>query len=145
MKYASFPTFWKTHGARMFPQFLANGTRIVDSWPNWDKHHCRLRYMYESSLINDDNGALPVCVQLHFLFAYIYIVCIFSLSFMMFAALLALLDVTVSSTHIGCFFSGLCNGWLWCMRMHGLNHSSLESKFPFNAKLPNLCMNAQST
>ena len=50
MKYASFPTFWKTHGARMFPQFLANGTRIVDSWPKWDKHHCRLRYMYESSL-----------------------------------------------------------------------------------------------
>lgn len=50
MKYASFPTFWKTHGARMFPQFLANGTRIVDSWPKWDKHHCRLSYMYESSL-----------------------------------------------------------------------------------------------
>ena len=80
MKYASFPTFWKTHGARMFPQFLANGTRIVDSWPNWDKHHCRLRYMYESSLINDDNGALPVCVQLHFLFAYIYIYCMYFFS-----------------------------------------------------------------
>ena len=80
------------------------------------------------------------------IYIYIYIVCIFSLSFMMFAALLALLDVTVSSTHIGrFFFQGCANGWPWCMRMHGLNHSSLESKFPFNAKLPNVCINAQST
>ena len=152
MKYASFPTFWKTHGARMFPQFLANGTRIVDSWPKWDKHHCRLRYMYESSLHCLPNQwwqwSIACMCAFTFICLHIYI-CIyfFSLAFMMFAALLALLDVTVSSTHIGRFFflSGLCNGWLWCMRMHGLNHSSLESKFPFNAKLPNVCMNAQST
>lgn len=47
---------------------------------------------------------LYVCIYIY-LFAYIYTYFFFPLAFMMFAALLALLDVTVSSTHIGRFFS----------------------------------------
>lgn len=120
--------FWKTlcqDVSLIFSEWNKNrgllakmGQNITTGCATFVIHHC-IVYLID----NDDNGALPLmCAFTLKVFGYIFTVYIYILyrvfAFMMFVALLALLDVTVSSTYLGVFFlSRLCNGWLWCMCM----------------------------